>query len=295
VNEQVESALAFTPAAKAQVHVALAQKRLEEAQALALKGELTATTTAQLQQNLDEHAAQAQALTQTVAQADPSEAAELSTQLTSSLAANDAILQDVADHSKDENTRLESLRLSAAIRTQLFSTARLFDGDAGRQGSTTLATSSVSGDASTTPSSTQDAKAAVFLGKRAAAELSTVANQLSDMHASIDASVATSVALQLASLQQTLQAGNTALTKGDSTQATEDFTHVYAASVRLETLLRASKRLGSHLLDPLLQNVQNSTTTATSSDERATSSSSDEHNGGFLQGLLEQVKSDSND
>jgi Domain of unknown function (DUF5667) len=62
VDEPVRLALAATPQAKAQVSAQIAETRVAEAQALAAQGRLDATTSEELQQNFDEHAALALAL-----------------------------------------------------------------------------------------------------------------------------------------------------------------------------------------------------------------------------------------
>jgi len=62
INDQVRLALAQGAQAQAQANAAIAQERLEEAQALEAQGTLDATTTAELQENFDEHAAAALAL-----------------------------------------------------------------------------------------------------------------------------------------------------------------------------------------------------------------------------------------
>src|SRR3989338_4824684 len=62
INETVEVALAPTPAAKAEVQVRLAERRVEEAQKLSLQGRLNKKTAKILSDDFDEHAAQAVAL-----------------------------------------------------------------------------------------------------------------------------------------------------------------------------------------------------------------------------------------
>lgn len=63
VNERVEVALASTPAAKAVTEEKIAGRRVDEAQTLAAQGRLDATTTQELEDNFDEHASRALALT----------------------------------------------------------------------------------------------------------------------------------------------------------------------------------------------------------------------------------------
>ena len=62
INEKVEVALAPTPAAKAEVQVRLAERRVEEAQKLSSQGRLNKKTAKILSDDFDEHAAQAVAL-----------------------------------------------------------------------------------------------------------------------------------------------------------------------------------------------------------------------------------------
>ena len=62
INEKVEVALAPTQAARAQVQVRLAERRVDEAQTLASQGRLDKKTAETLTVDFDEHAAQAVAL-----------------------------------------------------------------------------------------------------------------------------------------------------------------------------------------------------------------------------------------
>ncbi len=62
VNEKVEVALAPTPAAKSEVQVRLAERRVDEARELSVRGRLDKKTAKALTDDFDEHAAQAVAL-----------------------------------------------------------------------------------------------------------------------------------------------------------------------------------------------------------------------------------------
>jgi len=64
VNEKVEVALAPTPAAKAEVQVRLAERRVDEARELSVRGRLDEKTAKILMDDFDEHSAQALALTE---------------------------------------------------------------------------------------------------------------------------------------------------------------------------------------------------------------------------------------
>src|SRR3989338_2322917 len=64
VNEKVEVALAPTPAAKAEVQVRLAERRVDEARELSVRGRLDEKTAKILMDDFDEHSSQALALTE---------------------------------------------------------------------------------------------------------------------------------------------------------------------------------------------------------------------------------------
>jgi hypothetical protein len=74
VTEQVEVALATTPAAQVAVQTKLAAERVSEAQTLADQGKLDATTTEELQDNFDSHASAALAIAEQTGDASTSEA-----------------------------------------------------------------------------------------------------------------------------------------------------------------------------------------------------------------------------
>lgn len=118
VNEFVEAALATSPVAKAEVQAVLAERRVEEAQTLASRGMLTEVAATELQVRFDEHAEAAQSLTEALAAIDPGAAAQIGTQFSSSLAANDAVLVSLGEQSQNEETKRTSLALSGRVRAQ---------------------------------------------------------------------------------------------------------------------------------------------------------------------------------
>lgn len=95
ITEPVEVALAQNSEAKAKVEARLAERRVEEAQSLAARGELDATTTAELQTNFDGHAVHARALVEKVKESDPAQGEELSSKLGVSLNASADTLRNL--------------------------------------------------------------------------------------------------------------------------------------------------------------------------------------------------------
>ena len=124
VNEFVEAALATSPVAKAEVQAVLAERRVEEAQTLASRGMLTEVAATELQIRFDEHAEAAQSLTEALAAIDPGAAAQIGTQFSSSLAANDAVLVSLGEQSQNEETKNTARVLSERVRAQKDAIAR---------------------------------------------------------------------------------------------------------------------------------------------------------------------------
>lgn len=115
VNEAVQTALATTPQAKAEVNASIATTRLEEAESLASAGTLDATTTAELADNFAQHADAAQAGTAAVAAEDPGTAAQLGATFSSTLAAHGAILAQLASDSATGTVQENSDALAVRV------------------------------------------------------------------------------------------------------------------------------------------------------------------------------------
>jgi len=180
VNEFVETALATTPVAKAEVQAVLAERRVEEAQALASRGTLTEVAATELQVRFDEHATAAQSLTEALATIDPGAAAQIGTQFSSSLAANDAVLVSLGEQSQNEETKRTSLALSGRVRAQQDAVARanvqvLEDADV----LVSVATASA-------PIETVSAAKATFAARIADAPASTTADVIEQEDAPVD-------------------------------------------------------------------------------------------------------------
>ena len=108
VNENVQGALAISPEAQVSFHTSIAETRLKEAQTLASEGKLDATTSAQIESNLNEHVAQATDIAAALEQQDPAAGVEASVNLDSSLAAQGSILARLGNSSHDKATQENS-------------------------------------------------------------------------------------------------------------------------------------------------------------------------------------------
>lgn len=114
VLEPVQGVTALTPIAKASWSTKLATRRAEEAEVLAAKGTLSTTTASELEEHIAQSAENARDATNEVA--DASTAAQLSTELDSSLSAHSDILQELGSSTPDSGTRDGARGLSRFLR-----------------------------------------------------------------------------------------------------------------------------------------------------------------------------------
>ena len=108
INEKVQSALATSDEAKAQLNVDLAVERVQEAEQLAVTNRLSSTTVAELETSFDTHTTQAAVYTKKMSKKDALRASELSAQFSTSLDARAAALGKLDDSGGDIGTTTAS-------------------------------------------------------------------------------------------------------------------------------------------------------------------------------------------
>lgn len=101
VNEPVALAFSVSAQSKAQTHAAIAEERLAEAEALASKGTLTATTSVQLADSFAANAADASDLIASIAPRDPAAASALRATFSQAVAAHASTLLARGDAATD--------------------------------------------------------------------------------------------------------------------------------------------------------------------------------------------------
>jgi hypothetical protein len=262
VTEPVQGALATTPKAKAEWHVQVAETRLEEGEALAASGKLTATTSAALATNFDAHAAAAQTIAANLAQQDPGSAAELTTTFDSALSAQGAILTQLGNDSPTTTVKESSDTLAAHVLAQ--------DQQAGEDSAalavaSTTATiasttppsdalsSGVSGESASTTSPNPDVSVVVsVLQTEASSTLAAAEADFTALEPSLDASTSVQIQAQITAAQNLIEQGNAALGAGDNSAAKDAFTRAVHTSVRLDAFLGAGKKFNAKFLSSLL-------------------------------------------
>ena len=293
VNEEVLTALAVSPVAKAQVHAALAERRIEEAQTLAARGTLDATTTQEIQKNFDEHAGIAQTIARDLATTEPAVSTQLSTQFSSSLSVDDAVLTSLVRGSSNRALRHDTNELSRSVQTNIVSgpslaplassteihtfshpndthRTSLRDKDGKRSvmsvhtdmtaptTSTTTVAATVATDTTSVQTHTVTTDAATQLGESAKQVLADTQAQYAKLKNSLSSSTTDAIDARLTAVQSQLSGGDAALSAGNTDEAYADYTSAMGAATRLQTLLKASKRFHSNILQQLFDTTDSS-------------------------------------
>lgn len=280
VSEPVREVLALSQSAKAEFHTAVVKTRLEEAETLVAKGQLSASSTKTLEDNLQKHIAAAEAITETLSTEDPEGAEEAATTLDSSLAAHSAVLARMGDESEDSDTREHSAQLALAVRPVSRQLARTHSdtstveaNDTTRAVVETATTQTLSLSLPQGEDDEQDnvvnmaakfapapaATSAEAVGQEGETEKQEIGNKNSDrlsgrarmqfadlkrQFAKVRDKLGTSTA---AELEARLQAVGELIEEGESTQALRD-------SIELSTFIKAGDTFDGRLLEKLLDN-----------------------------------------
>lgn len=266
VNEFAEMALATSPVAKAEVQAVLAERRVEEAQDLVSQGKFTVVAAEQLQLQLDEHVAAAQLLTEVLEIEDPGAAAQINTQLASSLAVNDVVLTHLGEQSPDEETK--SATRAFAVRVRMHATAAAESNTPVQESArvvlartgvpTTLAAKAATAmSMAATTSEPMPQVATLPVPDKGPLSSQDVAAQLKErthlvlarVHtiSTQDADVQGYIQTVLASTSVLLSAGDTAFGAADYDTAVVQFDRALQRIVELETYLKAERRFDGAL------------------------------------------------
>ena len=286
VNEAVQTALATSPTAKAEVQAQLATTRLEEAETLAATGKLDANATAALASNFTAHAKAAQAVTQIIESSDPGTAAQLGADFNSTLAAHGAILTQIGDDSKSDETIQNSNTLAMAIQQEtnddhqdtatntdtsvvVIATAtpvaaaptndsriRTFAAAMPVASSTTTTTAPLAKAKGKEPVvqsvNPNDAKIAASLGAQASTSLAAMAKDFAAIKPALDSDTSAQLTAQMANLQTRYASASAELAAGNTSAAVHDFAAVIRTSVKLDAYFNAGKNINIKLLLGLL-------------------------------------------
>lgn len=282
ITEKVEAAIAPTAVAKAGVQVKLAERRIEEAEALAAQGRLDATTSATLAANFDAHADAAHELADAADADEPGAGVEVKTRLASSLATHGAVLAKIGGESADESTKEESKVLSVRViaraegPARVAASARTFaatapaptqakqapsedaEGEVTNQHSggaeaRTMALSATSDTAATSSVDLVAQKRAAKLQMQAADALAAAKKTFESLKVQVGTTTAEAVEKEFAAADTYMSAGAVSLGKGEYDDATERFMQVVGLSSKLQALFGAEAKFDNGILRTLLK------------------------------------------
>ncbi|HVV38904.1 MAG TPA: DUF5667 domain-containing protein [Candidatus Paceibacterota bacterium] len=270
VNENIQGALAVSPEAKVSFHTAVAETRLKEAETLASQGRLDATTSAEIESNLNEHIAQADTIAASLEESDPALSVEASVSLDSSLQAHGSILARLGSKSSDEATQENSssialnlssrsahgseggavLAMKAAVmapqaQTMTLSVSATDTAASGtpapsNQNARTMSATNATAEVSTQPTGAQK-KIALQLQKKASSELSDVKDEFNSAKRYLSATTTAKVEAQLKDLSVRADSGADQIYNQDYVAARATFTAIIHDAVELSAFIDASK------------------------------------------------------
>lgn len=273
VNEAVEVAFATTPKARAEVSAKQALRRVEEAEALAARGELDPQVGAELAADFESHADTAQKSAEAVAVEDPAAAESLRTKLSSSLAVHGAILATLTEGGAEENQQgaevvaariiaradtggagAASLRAAKAPAPEAMTMSLMVATDTATGTGTTTdtgASSTVSLEEDRAESSTLaapvDAERAERLRARAVEALEATRERFEEHKDEYLETVVTRVSGEFADIEKLLKE--------------ELYTEAFERATRLEVLLRVEAKLKRNIITPVLEQHLNANPT----------------------------------
>lgn len=267
INEPIEVALASDVSAKAEVAVKLAERRVEEAQALAAKGTLEVSVAEELAANFDAHAAVAEELSAQVEEEDPGTAERVKAKLATSFSANAAVLKKLGRDSKNKNTETQSEAFGArviaraegpsasarslmAFKAELAPAADPAQGSAGSEQPTTM---SMSADVVAPPVDAKSQKRMGALQEKAAEALEEVRVEMKQWKG--DAETVAQVQNELSIADTHMAAGASLAGTQNYEAARVEFIKALKLAVRLEALLKAERRFDGGILKELINEM----------------------------------------
>ncbi|MDE1925134.1 MAG: hypothetical protein KGH79_03060 [Patescibacteria group bacterium] len=282
LNETVQTALATTPQAKAELNASLAETRLEEAETLAAQGKLDATTSAELAGNFDQHAQAAQTITTSLQAENPSDAAQISAEFDSSLEAHSAILMELgAESNSTTNEGSDALAMhvrsherggnpalamnSASEKSRTLSAFSSLTASTSAAASTTAPTASTSaavatssavtpatGSVASTSENKNQQSVAAGLESKASSALEQLQSDYQGVQNTLGSATASQIDARIAMIEAAQAAGTASLNAGDYGGASQSFAQSLRMSTQLDAFISAGEKFNQKQLLPTL-------------------------------------------
>ncbi len=264
INEPVRIALATTAEAKANVQIDLAERRIDEAAALASEGRLDSKTQQDLAVAFESHATAASDNIQKTDDTDSPAAAEIASRFETRLAAHDAVLAEVqsddnADTADLSNAIHDAGRAIAAIRTRAEENASVSDNviatvaAAPAAATLSFAAKAISPQETATTDTTEDTAATSAekeVSRSAALRMHDAANSkfnsvraAVEANTDLDANAKARAEDQFTQVQGLLADGDTQLENDEIAVAFHSFQDALVITEKMDVLLKAAPTL----------------------------------------------------
>lgn len=272
INERIEAAAAPTVEAKAEVLARQAERRVEEAQALAVEGKLDAETSAALGASFEAQAAQAEMLAEAADKKQDGDGVSVRVRLAAALKVKGQILEMLGE-GKDQKTKEESGALAARVIARAEGPAPVA---AMRSFATAAPTAKSFAPAPAPEAAPQDTgisamlggdtevapavsaidekayKAAARLEKKAAEALAKTTERFTEAQ-NLDATTTKRIKQIITDAEENMNDGKVLLEGHTYEIASGKFQDVLVAMTRLEALLKAEQKFDRNLIRRLLE------------------------------------------
>ncbi|MEK7068633.1 MAG: DUF5667 domain-containing protein [Patescibacteria group bacterium] len=258
VNEELAVSLTRSPEAKAEVHATIAERRLGEAQELAARGELDATTTEALALNLEAHVEAAEVEAEKAEATDAGKSRQVRAKLAAALDANARVLarlgKDKSEATKENSEGLAGRLIAREGRGSARSLAKSVPAVDTSVQAVSLA---VGTENSTTDGDPVKVKAAASLEHEASEELAEAHEIFNEAKSSLSSTTVVEIEKQFSSAETSMSLGSASLGAGSYVQAEEDFMDALRLAIKLQRLLEAEIRFDRDLIAPLFDDGDN--------------------------------------
>src|SRR3989344_5153410 len=260
VNERVTEALARSPEARADWHARAAERRMEEAEVLSVRGPLTTSIKAQLEERFEAHVATVEGLTVLFEEEDPIAAAEVSARIRSSIAAHGAVLSRLADSGESKESRDESVKLARVFneragviaRAERAPVPKTLRAEVEQAEDTHSAVQSVelaTFAAPSSPQADQDAAITARLAENASTTLAEIESVFSYLKSTLDAATNVRTEAQIARIRKNIEQFQEG-TEGELSNM-EGIQGTFRDAVTLKAFLEAQKKFRDRTLLPV--------------------------------------------
>lgn len=276
VTEPLRGSLAISLEAKASWHAESAVRRMQEAETLTARGTFTSEAAVELEENLDAHVAQVNAITDIIDEKDPVLAASISARLASSLGAHGVVVSRLGSGSEDSTTRKESGDFAERVNTRertlaLADKARSSSRSEGKASDTLAVQTFAQMTAPIAPAAAEtsdaDLAAAIEIEANASTTLAAAEVKLGTLKEMLAATTMLKIKDQIAEVRAQIERARIKRENGDVSSAKHNATRALRDAATLQAFLEAQGKFHEKILPRVLNVNAEGESTHTPSEE----------------------------